>query len=418
MKKSSAALGTFAFFWVAPALVACYVPWTITRWRLQSPFPGGAAVGWIGAALIVAGAVALVECFVRFAIKGRGTPAPIAPTESLVVSGLYRYVRNPMYVGVLAVVVGQAMVFGSAPLLAYAAFLWGLTTTFVMLYEEPELTRQFGQEYVAYRASVRRWWPRLSPVASSPAPALRDDRPRAISREPLPAVRLVPQPAGPSAGASHLGGRPSVGPGFEWPHWKGRPLSFLLQVDLAAVARFPFAAAALPTRGLLLFFYDPEQETWGFDPKDKGSWLVHHEPDTAAVEPRKPPESMPDSGLYAEIPLDAVEVETLTPDEEPDEDEAHRHQLLGHPGIIQDEMYLQCEMVTSGLYTGDATAYGDPRVDGMKARAGRWRLLAQIDGDDDAGMMWGDCGRLYFWITDEALARRAFHECWMILQCS
>ena len=240
---------------------------------------------------------------------------------------------------------------------------------------------------------------------------------------PLPAVRLVGNAGQPSAraGASRLGGAPDVGPGFEWPYWKDRPLAFLGQVDLAAVARFPFASAVLPPRGLLSFFYDPAQETWGFDPKDKGSWLVHFEADPTALAPLDPPGDLPEEGRFAEVALDAVEVETVPPDQAPDEkdeDETPRHQLLGHPAVIQGEMRLECEMVARGLSTGDGTAYRDPRLPAMQAAARRWRLLAQIDSDDDAAMMWGDLGRLYFWITDDALRRRAFDEVWMVLQCS
>ncbi len=109
------------------------------------------------------GVVGLVECFARFAIKGRGTPAPIAPTEHLVVSGLYRYVRNPIYLAVLAVIVGQALLLGSVGLLEYAGLVWLLFHGFVVAYEEPTLRRQFGPSYDMYRTNVPRWWPRMKP---------------------------------------------------------------------------------------------------------------------------------------------------------------------------------------------------------------------------------------------------------------
>lgn len=109
------------------------------------------------------GVAILVECFSRFAIAGRGTPAPIAPTENLVGSGLYRHVRNPMYVAVLAIIVGQVLVFGSLVLLGYAGLVWVLFHGFVLLHEEPTLRRKFGSSYDVYRANVRRWWPRVRP---------------------------------------------------------------------------------------------------------------------------------------------------------------------------------------------------------------------------------------------------------------
>lgn len=104
-----------------------------------------------------------VESFVRFALKGFGTPAPIAPPERLVVSGLYRFVRNPMYVGVLAAILGQALLLGSVTLLEYAGVVWLGFTAMVVVYEEPTLRRTFGASYERYCANVRRWWPRLTP---------------------------------------------------------------------------------------------------------------------------------------------------------------------------------------------------------------------------------------------------------------
>ena len=109
---------------------------------------------WAGLALGVAGTVALVECFARFALKGLGTPAPVAPTEHLVVTGLYRHVRNPMYVAVLAIILAQGMWFASIAVLIYAGIVWAAVTAFVVLYEEPTLARTFGEEYAVYRTHV------------------------------------------------------------------------------------------------------------------------------------------------------------------------------------------------------------------------------------------------------------------------
>jgi len=156
-------LGSLVFFVVAPGAVAGWVPYLLSEWRLQPPLlgvPGGRVVGGL---LATFGVAILVECFWRFASEGRGTPAPIAPPETLVVSGLYRHVRNPMYVAVLAAIAGQALLFGSIVLLAYATVVWLLFHGFVLLYEEPTLGRKFGPSYEAYRASVRRWWPRIRP---------------------------------------------------------------------------------------------------------------------------------------------------------------------------------------------------------------------------------------------------------------
>jgi protein-S-isoprenylcysteine O-methyltransferase Ste14 len=105
----------------------------------------------------------LVHAFTRFAVEGLGTPAPVAPTTNLVVGGLYRHVRNPMYLAVLLVVIGQAIVFGHVFLATYAAGLAVAFVSFVQLYEEPTLASRFGGQYDAYRRAVPGWWPRLRP---------------------------------------------------------------------------------------------------------------------------------------------------------------------------------------------------------------------------------------------------------------
>ena len=161
--RITAMLGSFVFFWIAPATVAGLVPWLITRWQVRPPLFDGDASRWLGVAMVVAGLAIVVECFARFAIKGIGTPAPVAPTKHLVVSGLYRHVRNPMYVGVVAAIAGQALYLGSVGLLLYGVVVWAGFFAFVRLYEEPALSRQFGAEYANYRAHVPGWLPRLRP---------------------------------------------------------------------------------------------------------------------------------------------------------------------------------------------------------------------------------------------------------------
>lgn len=160
-------LGSFLFFWIAPGTLAGWVPYALTRWRIQPALLGVPGERVAGGVVVAAGVAMLVECFARFAIKGRGTPAPIAPTETLVVSGLYRHVRNPMYVAVLAIVIGQALLFGSVVLLRYAVLVWLAFHAFVLLYEEPTLRRRYGASYNVYRANVRRWWPRIRPWPGS-----------------------------------------------------------------------------------------------------------------------------------------------------------------------------------------------------------------------------------------------------------
>jgi protein-S-isoprenylcysteine O-methyltransferase Ste14 len=158
-----AGLGSIVFFVVAPGVVAGIVPWWLTGWRAAPATWWLLPVRAAGLVLISAGVGVLVHSFVRFVAEGAGTPAPIAPPSQLVVGGLYRYVRNPMYLSVLAIIVGQALWLVRPPLLLYAVVVLVAFTVFVRWYEEPALSRRFGVEYEAYQRAVPRWWPRLRP---------------------------------------------------------------------------------------------------------------------------------------------------------------------------------------------------------------------------------------------------------------
>src|SRR3954453_15360523 len=164
MRKVSAAGGTALFFAAAPGVVAGAVPWALTGWRLAGNLPTG--VRWVGGAVTFVAAVLLMHSFARFVIEGSGTPAPSAPTERLVVGGLYRYVRNPMYLAVLAAVLGQALLLGQAVLVPYAVVLLAAVRSFARRYEKPTLPQRFGPAYDNYRASVPGWVPRLSAHAT------------------------------------------------------------------------------------------------------------------------------------------------------------------------------------------------------------------------------------------------------------
>jgi protein-S-isoprenylcysteine O-methyltransferase Ste14 len=152
-----AAFGTALFFALAPGVVAGLVPWLLTGWETgDMPLAGRAA----GVLLIAAGLPVIVHAFARFVTEGGGTPAPVAPTEHLVVGGLYRWVRNPMYVAVGAVIAGQALLLGRWVLAAYLAVFLATVVAFVRGYEEPTLRARYGDEYDAYRRAVPGWWPR------------------------------------------------------------------------------------------------------------------------------------------------------------------------------------------------------------------------------------------------------------------
>jgi protein-S-isoprenylcysteine O-methyltransferase Ste14 len=156
-------VGSAIFLVIAPGFVAGLTPWWISHWRVEAPFFGITIFRWVGGLLLTLGAIGLLDSFVRFALQGLGTPAPAFPTRHLVVTGLYCYVRNPMYVAVVATILGQGLIFGNVTLLGYGGLVWLLFHVFVLAYEEPTLRASFGSEYESFCDGVPRWIPRLTP---------------------------------------------------------------------------------------------------------------------------------------------------------------------------------------------------------------------------------------------------------------
>ena len=162
-ERMRAIVGSIVFLFVAPGIVAGVLPWWISGYRMEPALLGFEPFRWLGVLLLALGGVLLIETFARFALQGLGTPAPIAPTKTLVVTGSYRFVRNPMYVAVISLILGQALLFGSVWTLIYGLFGWLIVHLFVLGYEEPTLSHSYGEQYDRYRANVRRWIPRLTP---------------------------------------------------------------------------------------------------------------------------------------------------------------------------------------------------------------------------------------------------------------
>lgn len=257
-----------------------------------------------------------------------------------------------------------------------------------------------------------------------------------------PGIRFGSTPCADSEllpGESRLGGSPDVPDGFEWPTWREKPLAFLAQLNMAELSRFS-TAEPLPDTGWLLFFYDAEQSTWGFDPQDLGSWsVVYVTGDSENLQQTSVPiESFLD-GKYAACHVAFFEALTAPSAESPeiqdlalspDEFEAYFditspdgstqgkcHQLLGLAQAIQGEMRLECQLASNGVYCGNPQGYEGPRAVELAKGVDDWILLLQVDTDDKARMMWGDVGRLYFWIKRGDLARSDFSKVWMVLQC-
>ena len=164
MNRAVAGVASAAFFVAAPGVVAGLVPWLLTGWSLPPTSTTSLIVrAGIAAVAVLSGLVVLTGAFVRFVREGSGTPAPVAPTERLVIGGMFRFVRNPMYVAVVTILLGQCLLFVSTTLLIYTLLVWAAMATFVRWYEEPVLATRYGQQYEDYRHNVRAWWPRLTP---------------------------------------------------------------------------------------------------------------------------------------------------------------------------------------------------------------------------------------------------------------
>jgi uncharacterized protein YwqG len=235
---------------------------------------------------------------------------------------------------------------------------------------------------------------------------------------------------------SQLGGDPGLPGDIVWPHRDGTRLRFLARLSLTELqASEP--TSWLPQAGALLFFYDDDKQPWGFDPADRGGWAVLHVPDTAATATSSASES---SGLlpYSSVTLrriqvlpsyERAEVQALSlSDKEFDEyfelaDKRFgglpKHQLLGLPSPVQgDSMELECQLASNGVNCGSPDGYATAQAKQQEAGAKNWRLLFQMDSDDDLGVMWGDVGMLYFWVEEMAARRGDFSNVWLILQCA
>ena len=261
------------------------------------------------------------------------------------------------------------------------------------------------------------------------------------------AVRLaIGGPAEEKAGASRFGGRPDVPEGFAWPSWPGEdggthPLSFLAQFDCAALAPLD-REGLLPKTGLLSFFYDAESQPWGFDPADRGCARVFWFED-AALSPAPFPENLEEESRFPTLGVSMREERSFPgwedfcaaqPGGQDDadsfyeerallgaEDAENRSQLLGWPDVIQNSMPLECELVSRGHYLGGLweDVSEEERLEAKTRAVGEWRLLFQLDTVEAPGfeLMFGDCGRIYFYIRKEDLKARRFDRVWLILQC-
>lgn len=271
----------------------------------------------------------------------------------------------------------------------------------------------------------------------------------------LPSARLITQKVAQDQiglGESRVGGVPDLPPGTEWPRWLPKegavdvsgepwspespaPLGFIAQIDLRDVPRID---EALPSSGWLYFFYDRYTEPWGFDPADRGSCrILYADCDRSTLLRAEPPaDAEPEHvaepcrvefAVQLTLPEDLEGVEYDTPafdayealrEELTGYDGSTFHRLLGHPELIQNPMELECQLTSNGVDCGSPEGYESDRAQELAAGERDWRLLLQIDSDDDGpGWMWGDVGRIYFWVKRNDLASLQFQDAWLIFQC-
>jgi uncharacterized protein YwqG len=280
-------------------------------------------------------------------------------------------------------------------------------------------------------------------LVSGPARAAPARDPAAATRAVIAALRPLAMRAVVLEQASRptvcrLGGSPRLPASIGWPERKGRPLSFIAELDLAALHKVG-GPDWLPASGLLHLFFDAAEEPWGFDPADRDGWKVIMT-DAPAARPLPHPPGLSRDRVFTAVALAGRSALTYPTTERldlpPDDGAAFdfeavqtfmdtelgdgpRHQVGGFPGPIQgDGMELEAQLASNGVYMGGPDSYSDERIAALEPGAADWRLLLQIDSDDAAGIMWGDTGTLYVWVREQDARMGDFSRVWMIIQSS
>lgn len=261
-----------------------------------------------------------------------------------------------------------------------------------------------------------------------------------------PAIAFVATPlerVEAAIGNSKTGGLPDLPGTLKWPKRGRKSLAFLAQFNLEELSAHDLTKT-FPKSGYLWFFYDLEEQPWGFDPDDSDGWSVIYADVTAANLKRTKlpkgldeewllPESKLNFGTASTLPAaasDSVQALKLSAKDakayqdclkQPaatEDEESPQHQLLGWPAPLQSaNMEGECQLAANGINCGEEVEEENPKVKALRAGAKNWRLLLQLDSDNDAGLSWGDGGRLYFWIRQQDLAAQRFDRCWAILRC-
>lgn len=236
---------------------------------------------------------------------------------------------------------------------------------------------------------------------------------------------------------SKIGGKPYVdNEHFIWPESSGKPMAFLAQFDLSEIAK-QVKYKWLSGDGFLLFFYDVAEMPWGFDPGDRGKWTVLYQKTHGAKVDY--PADLDGFAIIKESYIDFRRVEVspvfnddsvrklnLTEEEldlyikrqDDAEDNLPIHQIGGFASPVQGNyMELESQLASNGIYVGDHKGYESEEAKALESGAMEWKLLFQFDSDDELDVMWGDMGRIYFWVQESKSVLNQFDNCWLILQC-
>lgn len=253
-----------------------------------------------------------------------------------------------------------------------------------------------------------------------------------------PSIRIYTTPvdeASLTVGASKVGGLPDLPPNLTWPTFGDLPQSFVAQIRLREV--WPYdVEGVLPATGMLWFFYDAKQETYGDDPQNCGAWqILFHEGDLSNLQRTPFPAKLPSESRFkasstrfateytlSQVPQielahydwsdeEQAKYEDLVANLTPPDQRSFRHRLLGNPDLIQDDMRLQCQLISHGI-----TDEHDGATQELKKGAQDWRLLLQVDTDERIGMRWSSVGTLYYWLTSANLHAHRFEAAWLVMQ--
>lgn len=251
-----------------------------------------------------------------------------------------------------------------------------------------------------------------------------------IESRSIPALMLQKTEA---STKSYLGGDPLLPERVSWPSKDGNHLAFLAALDLEEVSATN-VISWLPSQGRLLFFYDIENQPWGFDPKDRGGWAVLHVDEIGAEQTTQVPalpqrfvelviaDSLPDYERFNDLGIVLNQVErdcyfdgAIIEASGEDLD----HQIGGYPRPVQgDDMEMEAQLASNGIYCGDGSGYQSEKGKQLASGKKDWRLLLQFGSDEDLDVMWGDAGYLYFWVREQDAIRGDFSGTWLVLQCS